>query len=254
MQSTLFGGDQVADNEEKTDVRKKIIEESLLLGSGLFDDETEVLTTAPVAQEAERTEEDTKGSRDDAMDAGFSVTIDDERAVSDIRKAQLEAKRYFLKPEPIPKNGEARTKEKLKMPEKPKVKETRPLNGVQQRPVVKSGKPQVRSHERSKMTLECYEDFKRARVKDKEPESKFAIRDMRSKPRTEEKSQKHDTAENKGPLPECANRSIAVKAKVKPDKLMSMDMGDKRPGMEMKSKMDMEMNIEQEGMAEYFRR
>jgi hypothetical protein len=31
-------------------------------------------------------------------------------------------------------------------------------------------------------------------------------------------------------------------------------MGDMRPGMDMKLKMDMEMNVEQEGIKEYFRR
>ncbi len=248
--TNMFGGDQVADYEQKTDIAKKIIEESLLLDSGLFDDETEALTTAPVAQEAVRTEEDTEGSSDDAMDAGFSVTFDGERVLSDTRKAQLEAIRYFLKSETIPKNGKARKKEKLKMPEKTKVKVTRPLNGMQQRPVAKPDKPQVRSHGRSEMTLEYNEDFKRVRVKNKEPESKFAIRDMRSKPGTEEKAKKLDMGENKGPLPECANRSIQVKAKVKPDKLMSMAMGAVNSGMDMKSGMDMEP----EGIREYFRR
>lgn len=244
----------MADNEVKTDVRKNIIEASLLLDSGLFDDEPEDAVETPtlVEQESARVEEVTEGSSDDAMDSGFSVTVDNERVLSDTRKAQLEVIRYFLKPETVPKNVEARTQEKLKMPEKPKVKATRPPDFMQQRPVAKADKPQVRSHERSKMPLECNEDFTRTQVKDQE--GKMAIREIKSRPKRKEKAQKHDTTENKGPLPEYAKRGIAVKAKVKRDKLMSMTMGDMRPGMDMKLKMDMEMNVEQEGIKEYFRR
>jgi hypothetical protein len=247
----MFGGDPMADNEEKTDLRKNIIEASLLLDSGLFDDEPEVETSVPVERGSASGEEDAEGSSDDAMDAGFSVTVDDERAVSDTRKAQLEAIRYFLKSEPVHKNAEARTKEKLKMPEKPKVKVARPQNGMQKRPKeAKSDKPQ----ERSKMALERNEGLIGTRVKDKDSEIKMAIREMKSRPRKEEKGKRQAAGESKVPLPGYAKRRNEVKDKVKPDKLMKMDIKDLRSGMDMKSKMDMEMNVEQEVMTEYFRR
>lgn len=82
----------------------------------------------------------------------------------------------------------------------------------------------------------------------------MAIREIKSRHKRKEKAPKHDTAETKGPLPGYAKRGIAVKAKVKPDKLMRMTMADLRSGMDMKLKMDMEMNVEQEVIKEYFRR
>lgn len=249
----MFGGDSMADN---ADERKKIIEASLLLDSGLFDDEPLIAakTAIPAEQEAAIEEEVTEGSSDDAMDVGFSVAIDEKMSLSDTRKAQLEAIRYFLKSEPVPKDSEPRMKERLGVKEKPKVRVSR--SSVVRRKgtgEVKADRPHPRSHERPKMTLELNRGLTSNRVRDKTRERTMAVREIKLRPRQAEKDRKQTSAENKRPMTRKSYMGFSRNEKVRKDKrqdLMSMDMGAVKSGMDMKLKMDMEP----EGISEYFRR
>lgn len=250
----------MGESDEKKVLKSDVIAGSLLLFSGLFDDEPEgvVETVIPAEQEAGIKDENGEGSSDDAMDAGFSVTVDDEGTVSDTRKAQLEEISYFLKPEPIPKIGKSGKKEKLEPAGSPKISLSGPLDGRVKRPSeVKSDKPKSRSNERSRMDLGSREDLTGIRSKD--IKITMAIREMKSGHKQGEVAKKQDAEGKRIVFPQQVKRTVPVKAmarKVKNKGLMSMDLGVVKPGMDMRSMMDLEMeiNARNDGMKEYFRR
>jgi hypothetical protein len=261
MHNTI-GGDPMGDNDEKKVLKSDIIEASLLLGSGLFDDEPdEVIDTRSLkVQEIGSTEENPESSSDDSSDPDFSVAIDDTRTVSDTRKAQLEVIRYFLRTESNHKNGANKKKEKLEDHRNPSAGAAKSLNAKEQKPRnAMEEKLQVQTLEKSKMQLESNWNNEKVRRKHQAADIEKAAPEVKAEARQEVKVKKSETVQKRHPVGSATTSKPKPKDKRASDNRsgpMSMKIKDRGSGMAMKSMMDLKMDMtdKSEGMAEYFRR
>jgi hypothetical protein len=252
----------MGDNDEKKVLKSDIIEASLLLDSGLFDDEPEevIETNGLKEQETGAAEENPESSSEDAMGIGFSVAIDDERTVSDTRKAQLEVIEYFLRNEQIPRTDGIGTKEKPKASVKPNASAARSLNGKgkKQRNTMEEDL-QIPTSEKSGMQFKSFGIIEKVSKKHQAAVIEKAPPKVKVKPRHELKVKKSSSVQNKHPVGSMTTNNTMPKVKSASDRskgLMSMKIMDREAGVEIKSMMDLEMdmNADLEGMKEYFRR
>ncbi|MBP1917808.1 hypothetical protein [Youngiibacter multivorans] len=250
----------MGENDVKKVLKNDIIEASLLLGSGLFDDEPEEVfdTRSLKAQGTGITEENPKSSSGDASDPGFSVSIDDKRTVSDTRKAQLEVIRYFLRTEPNQKNGADKKREKLEDHRKPCADAAKSLNdkGQEQRNTIEE-KLQIPTREKSKIRPKSIRIDEKVRKKHHAADIEKAVPKVKAEARQEVKVKKNETVQKKHPVGSLTtSRPKDKRASDNRSGLMSMKLKDRGSGENMKSMMDLKMDMtdKSEGMAEYFRR